>query len=178
MAFSDLNLLTISGRLGKDPLIKQVRNGNLMATFSIASRYIQQDELYGIREETTWLTIVAWGEVARIVESRVRYGQLKKGDHITCVGRLSIRNVQDEATKAYKSYTQLVLESYQKNDRGSDKRSSGAGNGAEKGQHPSQNTVAGRFDNATNPEVGEEDEPPLGEYQPSIANGRRRVTTT
>ena len=61
MAFSDINQLTISGRLGREPEIKVVGNGNMMASFSIASTQVTIDDLYGVREETTWLNVVCWG---------------------------------------------------------------------------------------------------------------------
>ena len=59
MAFSDLNQLTISGRLGREPEFKVAGNGNPMASFSIASTQVTVDELYGVREETTWLNVIA-----------------------------------------------------------------------------------------------------------------------
>jgi single-strand DNA-binding protein len=152
MAFSDVNQLTISGRLGRDPEIKVVGNGNIMASFSIASTNVTVDELYGVREETTWLNVVAWGDSAQLVR-----GRLKKGDHVTLVGRISIRKVETGAGEGAQTryFTQLVLDSYQKNDRSNTKRHSGMGNGAVKGSHPSQSTITDRFDNSLQPEVGE-----------------------
>jgi single-strand DNA-binding protein len=147
--FSDVNSLTFSGRLGKDPEFKVVGNGNQMASFSVASTFVSGDEFTGIREETTWLNVVAWGDDAKIVK---RMG-LKKGDHVTCVGRLSIRRVANKvAGQPDTFFTQLVLDSCQKNDRKNDKRNSGAGNGAVKGQHVSSQTIADRHDNALNPD--------------------------
>jgi single-strand DNA-binding protein len=148
MAFSDVNQVTISGRLGREPEFKVVGNGNLMATFSIASTQVSVDDLYGVREETTWLNTVAWSDSAWLVR-----GQLHKGDHVTLVGKLSIRKIENGSGDA-RYYTQLVLDSFQKNDRSNTKRNSGAGNGAERGSHPSQKTIADRFDNRLNPEVG------------------------
>ena len=58
------------------------------------------------------------------------------------VGQLTIRKVENEDGPRH--YTQLLLESFQKNDRSNDKRNSGAGNGAVKGTHPSQHTLAER----------------------------------
>jgi single-strand DNA-binding protein len=144
--FSDLNSLTFSGRLGKDPEVKTVGNGNLMATFSVASTFLSGDEFNGWHEETTWLNVVAWGDNANLVKS-----QIKKGDHVTLVGRLSIRRVEIK-DKPTAFYTQLVLESFNKNDRKNDKRNSGAGNGAVTGKHVSSQTIADRHDNALNPD--------------------------
>lgn len=147
--FSDLNHLQIAGRLGRNPETKVVGNGTTMATFTIANRFAQFDELYGMREETTWLNVVAWADTAELVVAH-----LHKGDHVTLVGRLSIRKVDTEAGPRH--YTQLVLESFQKNDRSNDKRNSGTGNGAVKGSHPSQRTVADRrFTNERNPDFDE-----------------------
>ena len=150
MAFSDINQLTISGRLGREPEIKVVGNGNMMASFSIASTNVTVDDLYGVREETTWLNVVSWGENAQLVR-----GRLHKGDHVTLVGKLSIRKVEQGAGEGAQTryFTQLVLDSFQKNDRANTKRNSGVGNGAEKGSHPSQKTTSDRFDNRLNPEV-------------------------
>lgn len=148
--FSDLNELKIAGRLGRNPEVKIVSNGRVMATFSIASRHFEEDELYGWREETIWLNVVAWGDEARLVQS-----QLHKGDHVTLTGRLSIRAIKGQNSGPTKYYTQLVLEDFQKNDRTNAKRNSGAGNGAIIGLHPSRHTIADRYDNATTPEPGE-----------------------
>jgi single-strand DNA-binding protein len=147
ITFSDLNQLTISGRLGREPEFKVAGNSNPMASFSIASTQVTVDELYGVREETTWLNVIAWADNAQLVK-----GQLHKGDHVTLVGKLSIRKVENGAGDV-RYFTQLVLDSFQKNDRANTKRNSGAGNGAERGSHSSQKTVAERFDNRLNPEV-------------------------
>ncbi|HEX2915979.1 MAG TPA: single-stranded DNA-binding protein [Chloroflexia bacterium] len=146
--FSDLNVFQVAGRLGRDPQVKVVGNGNLMTSFSLANRYVYSDELYGYREETSWLYVVAWGEDARLVQSLLR-----KGDHITVYGRISVRTIKDEESGATRSFTQVVLESFQKNDRTNLKRQSGQGNGAVKGSHPSQHTPAERFDDALQPEL-------------------------
>src|SRR3569623_3230291 len=148
MAFSDLNQLSISGRLGREPEYKVAGNGNPMATFSIASTQVSVDELYGVREETTWLNVVAWGDNAQLVR-----GRLHKGDHVTLVGKLSSRKLENGAGDT-RYFTQLVLDSYQKNDRANTKRNSGAGNGAQRGSHPSQKTIADRFDNTLHAELG------------------------
>jgi single-strand DNA-binding protein len=147
MAFSDLNQLTISGRLGREPEFKVAGNGNPMASFSIASTQVTVDDLYGVREETTWLNVTAWGDNAQLVQ-----GRLHKGDHVTLVGKLSIRKV-DNGAGDVRYFTQLVLDSFQKNDRSNIKRNSGAGNGAVQGSHSSQKTSADRFDNRLNPEM-------------------------
>ena len=148
--YSDLNSLTFSGRLGKDPEVKIVGNNNRMAKFSVASTFHSGDEFNGLREETTWLNVVAWGDNAKLVEN-----QLKRGMHVTLYGRLSIRTVKNEGQPtAY--YTQLVLESFNTNDKKNTKRNSGAGNGAVAGPHFTQQTIADRHDNTLNAEVGEE----------------------
>ncbi len=149
--FSDTNRLEIAGRLGRNPELKTVSNGQMMATFSIASRHLEQDELYGQREETTWLNVIAWGNEAKLASAR-----LKKGDHVTLIGRLNIRQLKDEKAGTTRYFTQLILDSFQKNDRSNFKRQSGIGNGALRGEHPSQHTIADRFDNAVNPNFGEE----------------------
>lgn len=150
MLFSDVNEMKIAGRLGRNPEVKIIGNGRVMTTFSIASRHYEEDELYGQREELTWLNVVSWDETARLVQS-----QLRKGDHVTLTGRLNIRLSKDKTANATRYYTQLVLEEFQKNDRANTKRNSGMGNGAILGLHPSQHSVADRFDNARNPEVSE-----------------------
>jgi single-strand DNA-binding protein len=147
MVFSDLNQLTISGRLGREPEFKVAGNGNPMASFSIASTQVTVDELYGVREETTWLNVVSWGDNAQLVR-----GRLHKGDHVTLVGKLSIRKIENGAGDT-RYFTQLVLDSFQKNDRSNTKRNSGAGNGAMQGSHSSQKTSVDHFDNRLNPEV-------------------------
>jgi single-stranded DNA-binding protein len=107
-------------------------NGNQIATISTASTQVTVDELYGVREETTWLNVVGWGDNAQLVR-----GRLHKGDHVTLVGKLSIRKAEQGAGEGAQTryFTQLVLDSFQKNDRANTKCQSGAGNGAAQGSH-------------------------------------------
>lgn len=89
----DVNKVTLMGRLGADPILRQTKNGNPVAQFSIAtSRKIKgkaeaPDELV---EKTQWHKVVAWGKVA---DSCSKY--LKKGNAVYVEGMIQSHKYQD-----------------------------------------------------------------------------------
>jgi single-strand DNA-binding protein len=89
-----LNRVMLIGRLGKDPELKSVPDGTLVANFSLATQRSWRDELGEKHSETEWHTIVAWGKLAEIV------GQyMKKGRLVYVEGRLQTHSwKKDEVT--------------------------------------------------------------------------------
>lgn len=74
---SDFAQLTMSGRLGRDPEMKQTPNGHTVVTFSVAS-----SRKAGDREFTFWANVEAWGKLAELLNER-----LSKGDQIVFTAR-------------------------------------------------------------------------------------------
>ena len=80
-----LNKAIINGRLTKAPELKQTQNGKSVCSFTIAVDRSRD------REKTDFIPIVAWGKTAEFVNQ-----WFGKGDLITIVGRIEVRNYDDK----------------------------------------------------------------------------------
>ena len=84
---NDLNNCSFIGRLGKDPEMRTMPNGDQVANFSIACGWKTKT-----KEGTEWINIVAFGKLAEII------GQyLKKGSRIYVSGGMRTRKWQDQS---------------------------------------------------------------------------------
>ena len=103
MAGKSLNKVTLIGHLGQDPEIRYTKNGQAVATFSLATNERWLDQEGNQQERTEWHNMVAWTKLAEIC------GQwLKKGQQIYIEGRLQTRTWDDnEGKKHYK--TEVVI---------------------------------------------------------------------
>ncbi len=107
-----LNKVLLIGRLGADPEIKQMVNGNSVARLSIATSQSWKDKSSGERKEKTeWHRVVIFNEgLVNVVQQ-----YLKKGANIYVEGQLSTRKWKDEATGQDKYSTEVVLQGYNSN---------------------------------------------------------------
>nr|DAG23529.1 MAG TPA: Single strand binding protein [Caudoviricetes sp.] len=80
-----LNKAILNGRLTKAPELKQTNNGKSVCSFTIAVDRNRD------REKTDFVPIVAWGKTAEFVNQ-----WFGKGDLITIVGRIEVRNYEDK----------------------------------------------------------------------------------
>ena len=80
-----LNKAILNGRLTKAPELKQTQNGKSVCGFTIAVDRSRD------REKTDFIPIVAWGKTAEFVNQ-----WFGKGDLITIVGRIEVRNYEDK----------------------------------------------------------------------------------
>ena len=80
-----LNKAILNGRLTKAPELKQTQNGKSVCGFTIAVDRSRD------REKTDFIPIVAWGKTAEFVNQ-----WFGKGDLITIVGRIEVRNYEDQ----------------------------------------------------------------------------------
>lgn len=78
---SNMNLVILSGRLGKDPERKELQSGTHCATFTLATTEYNSETK---QESTEWHNIVTYQKQADRV-----LNLLSKGDHITLRGKLS-----------------------------------------------------------------------------------------
>ncbi|TYG33567.1 single-stranded DNA-binding protein [Lonepinella koalarum] len=87
-----INKVTIVGRLGNDPEIRTMPNGDAVANFSVATSENWTDKNTGERrEQTEWHRIIFYRRQAEIV------GQyLQKGSQIYIEGKLKTRKWQDK----------------------------------------------------------------------------------
>lgn len=85
------------GRLGKDPEVRNLDNGNTVANFSIACTESYKDRTTGEKKETTeWVSCVAWKGLADIAS---RY--LRKGDMVYIEGKLKTRTWEKDNITRY-----------------------------------------------------------------------------
>lgn len=80
-----LNKAILNGRLTKAPELKQTNSGKSVCGFTIAVDRNRD------REKTDFVPIVAWGKTAEFVNQ-----WFGKGDLITIVGRIEVRNYEDK----------------------------------------------------------------------------------
>ncbi len=87
-----VNKVILIGNLGKDPEVRHLENGAVVANFSIATSETYTDRTTGERRENTdWHNIVVWRGLAEVVEKYV-----KKGHKVYIEGRLKTRTWQDK----------------------------------------------------------------------------------
>lgn len=87
-----INKVILIGNLGKDPEVRHLENGAIVANFSIATSETYKDRKTGEKvSQTEWHNIVAWRGLAEIAE---RY--LKKGQKVYIEGKLKTRSWQDQ----------------------------------------------------------------------------------
>jgi single-strand DNA-binding protein len=82
MAKGTVNRVTLIGNVGKDPEIKRLDNGMVIANMSIATTETRKD-----KESTTeWHRLVFFGKLAEIVETWVQ-----KGHKVYVEGKIQTR---------------------------------------------------------------------------------------
>jgi len=87
-----VNKVILIGNLGKDPEIRRLENGAVVASFSIATSESFTDKNSGEKKEITdWHDIVLWRGLAEIAEKYIR-----KGTKIYVEGKLKKRSWQDK----------------------------------------------------------------------------------
>lgn len=87
-----VNKVILIGNLGKDPEVRRLENGSMVATFSIATSEVYTDKVSGEKKEITdWHDVVVWRRLAEITEKYV-----KKGYKVYVEGRLKKRSWQDK----------------------------------------------------------------------------------
>lgn len=103
-----MNRVTLLGRLGADPEIKSMQNGDKVANLRIATSESWKDKNTGEKKERTeWHSVVVWSSgLVGVVE---RY--VKKGMQVLVEGQLRTRKWQDQSgTDRYS--TEVVLQGF------------------------------------------------------------------
>lgn len=102
-----LNDCNFIGNVGRDPEIRTMQNGDKVANLSIAVTKAWRDKASGERkEQTTWVPLVVWGNLAGIVEQYV-----SKGSKIFVSGEFRTRKWQDQSG-ADRYSTEIVLQGF------------------------------------------------------------------
>jgi single-strand DNA-binding protein len=86
-----LNRVTLIGNLGRDPEIRRLENGAVVAKFSLATNENYRDKSGEWQTQTEWHDIIVWRQLAERAEA-----QLKKGMQIYVEGKLTTRTWQDQ----------------------------------------------------------------------------------
>ncbi len=85
-----VNKVTLIGNLGKDPEIRRLENGAVVAKFSVATNENYKDKNDEWQKVTEWHDVVAWRNLAEQAEKN-----LKKGSLVYVEGKLTHRKWQD-----------------------------------------------------------------------------------
>jgi single-strand DNA-binding protein len=103
-----LNKVIIIGRLGKDPEVRRMNNGDPVVNLSVATSESWRDKSSGERKEkTTWHRVVIFNDnLAKVAEN-----YLKKGSHVYLEGQLQTRKWTDQNGQE-KFSTEIVLQKY------------------------------------------------------------------
>lgn len=87
-----VNKVILIGNLGKDPEVRRLENGTVVASFPLATSETYTDKTTNERRDITdWHNIVVWRGLAEVVEKYVR-----KGSKIYVEGKLKSRSYQDK----------------------------------------------------------------------------------
>lgn len=94
---SGVNKVILVGRLGKEPEIRNLENGAMVANFSIATSEVYKDRTTGERRESTeWHNIALWRGLAEIAQK-----YLHKGDMVYIEGKLKTRSWEKDGITRY-----------------------------------------------------------------------------
>lgn len=87
-----VNKVILIGNLGKDPEVRRLENGAIVANFSLATSEVYTDRSTGEKKEITdWHDVVLWRGLAEVAEK-----YLRKGVKIYVEGKLKKRSWQDK----------------------------------------------------------------------------------
>jgi single-strand DNA-binding protein len=106
MASTDINRVSLVGRLTRDPEIRQIPSGTAIANFSVANNrvYMANNER---REDVSYFNCLIWGKAG---ETFARYA--KKGQRVAIDGRLQQRRWQDQEGNN-RSVIEIVVDNFQ-----------------------------------------------------------------
>jgi single-strand DNA-binding protein len=90
---SSVNKVTLLGRLGKDPEVRNFQNGGKVVNFSVATSERWKDSDGNQKERTEWHNVAIFNE--KLGEIAERY--LRKGAQVYLEGQLQTRRWQDQS---------------------------------------------------------------------------------
>lgn len=117
-----INKVTLIGTVGRDPEMRFTPGGSGIANFSMATNESYNDKNTGQRvENTEWHRIVAFGNLAEIIQQYV-----KKGSKLYIEGKLRTSEWEKDGIKRYS--TDIIANEMVMLDRASDGQNSGYAN--------------------------------------------------
>lgn len=90
MAFES-NFITFIGNLTEDPELRYTQGGAPVASLRVASNRRFTDRSGNQQEETTFLNVNAWRDLAENAAE-----SLSKGDRVVVIGRLRVRSYENQ----------------------------------------------------------------------------------
>ena len=97
-----VNKVILVGNLGKDPEVRHLEGGAVVANFPLATTESYKDKTGQRNEQTEWHNVVVWRGLAEIAEK-----YLKKGMTIYIEGKLRTRSWDDK--EGHKRYTTEIV---------------------------------------------------------------------
>lgn len=91
-----INKATLVGHVGRDPEIRNMSNGDAVATVSLATTEKWKDKNGERQEKTEWHRLVFFGKLADIVDKYVHKGSL-----IYVEGKLTTRKWEKDGVERY-----------------------------------------------------------------------------
>lgn len=86
-----INKVILIGNLGKDPEVRRLESGAVVAKFSVATNESYKDKNDEWQQRTEWHDVVVWRNLAERAER-----DLKKGKMVYIDGKLTHRKYQDK----------------------------------------------------------------------------------
>lgn len=87
-----VNKVILVGNLGKDPEVRHLESGVMVANFTLATSESYKDRNTGERKQVTeWHNVVLWRGLAEVAEK-----YLKKGNQVYLEGKLRTRSWTDQ----------------------------------------------------------------------------------
>ncbi|MGV2110111.1 single-stranded DNA-binding protein [Agrobacterium salinitolerans] len=104
---SDLNQITITGRLGADAEIRRTQDGRPIANLRVAVSETWRDNSGERKEKTEWVSVVCFVEgLCKVIEQYT-----KKGSRVLIQGKIQTRKWQDQSGNDRYS-TELVMQGF------------------------------------------------------------------
>jgi single-strand DNA-binding protein len=101
-----VNRVILIGNLGRDPEVRRLESGAVVAKFSIATTDSYKDKEDNWQDQTEWHDVVVWRQLAERAET-----SLKKGMLVYIEGKLTHRTWQDQ-DKNNRKTTEVVASSF------------------------------------------------------------------
>ena len=98
-----VNKVILVGNVGRDPEVRYIDNDVAVATFPLATSENYKDKNGEWQSKTEWHNIVAWRNLAKQVEDRV-----KKGTQLYIEGKITTRSWEDKNGGGTRYITEIV----------------------------------------------------------------------
>jgi single-strand DNA-binding protein len=104
---SDINVVTIKGRVTRDPELRVLPSGQSVASFSIANNRAFKNKEGELTEEVSFIDCEAFGQVADTIANHI-----KKGRSMFVTGRLRQDKWEDRETGTKRSKLVVKVEDF------------------------------------------------------------------